>query len=205
MLPPEMVMDDTEPPLPEMQFSTAVSDDGAMSMVALAVVVGYEPLTTPSLRAYPFEVWEAPLKVTLEGLRPGQAMVKLAPMLPVDSNALQALLVSFVGFSFTLEALVGPPEGDVVHPLMVLPVDFSVSLDDVAEPGTSGGLKVTVAVKVVQVIVPVPLEDFAEAMGPLTVSRTIGTVTRAATVRDVRRKRICFPLVSLGRSFESER
>jgi hypothetical protein len=193
MLPPEMVSEDTEPPFPAMQFEAAVSDAGAMSMVALAPpCVAYDPVTVPSVRSYPSEVLEAPLKVTLEGLRPGQEMVNDAPVFD-DSNTEQALLLNFVGFSFTPEALEGPPEGDVVQLEMTLPDDFSVSFVAVAVPGTSGGLKVMVAVKVLQVIVPEPAEVFADATGPLTVSSTIGSVTRAATIRDERRKRICFP------------
>jgi hypothetical protein len=202
ILPPEIVIEEIAPPFPPTHVEMALMDAGAMTIFAVALVVVNDPLTVPALSEYPVEDWAAPVKVTLEGEIEGHLIVKEAPSLEVLAKVLQALLLSFVGFSLTLMALAGPPEGLVLQLPRLLLLADSVSLVDVAAPGTRGGLKVTVPVKLVQVMVPV--EAFAEATGPLTVSRTIGTVKRTATVRDVRRKRISFP-PRVSDYFESER
>jgi len=164
-----------------------------MTIVADPLVVANDPLTVPLLSEYPDEVLAAPVKVTLEGLILGHLIVNVAPELLVFSKALHALLDSFVGFSLTLTALVGPPEGLDVQLARLLLLAVSFSLDDVAVPGTSGGLKVTVPVKLVHVMLP--FKALAHATLPLVVSRTVGraTATATASVRDVRRKRILSP------------
>jgi hypothetical protein len=129
----------------------------------------------------------------LDALIPGQSMVKEAPVSLALDKALQALLFNLVVFCATLTALAGAPVVLDVHPPRVLPLDVSVSFLEVAEPGTRGGLKLTVAVKLVQVMVPFKVGVLAEATPAPKVNKVTGMAMATATVRHVRTRRIGLP------------